>query len=71
MSKTFNEGSNNSKKCFLPTFETTYSAKILKISLKLEATRTPLMAQESRLKLVSAKELVKPSFVYQSIFVKW
>ena len=44
------------KKYFLPTFETTYSAKNLKISLKLEAKRIPLMAPESMLKLTTVKE---------------
>ena len=41
---------------FTPIFETTYSAKTLKISLKLEATRIPLTAQESKLKLATLKE---------------
>ncbi len=58
------------KKYFLPTFETTYSAKNLKISLKLEAKRIPLMAPESMLKLTNAKESATPITVYQLEIVK-
>jgi hypothetical protein len=55
---------------FLPTIETTYLAKNLKIFLKLEVKRIPLMAQESTLKLATSKESARPSIVYQSTTVK-
>ena len=70
MQLTFNESRNGTKKYFLLTIETTYSANNLKIFLKLEAKRIPLMAQESPLKLTNAKESATPITVYQLEIVK-